>query len=158
MFYLILGTHHYKYIVDQEWRLDEDAPTVCHQQVWNNVVEVKRPVFEYTAANWIDSDGERKNTIKKKNQICLYMLLCFPVCSLCLCVFHVYFLDEDERKSSCSYSQRVPLSSDYVNEPIKLPPHLTEIVLNQTEVNHISRNIIIYLFTIEKFDLGVFDN
>lgn len=91
------GTHHYKYIVDQEWRLDEDAPTVQIDNVWNNVVEVKRPVFEYTPANFADSD------------------------------------DEDEGKGKAPYGQRAPLSNDYINDPPKMPPHLTDVLLNQVQ-------------------------
>jgi hypothetical protein len=59
------GTHHYKYIVDQEWRLDEDAPTVQIASVWNNVVEVKRPVFEYTPAGYADSDDDEDERKQK---------------------------------------------------------------------------------------------
>jgi hypothetical protein len=93
------GTHHYKYIVDQEWMLDEDANTIEVNGVVNNVVEVKRPVFEYVSV-YADSDDEG---------------------------------DQDDRKQKTDYGQRAPLSSDYVNEPPKLPPHLTEILLNQTQ-------------------------
>lgn len=60
------GTHHYKYIVDQEWRLDPDAPVVQVGGVWNNVIEVKRPVFEYTPASFADSDEEEVDERKQK--------------------------------------------------------------------------------------------
>ena len=80
-------------------RLDEDAPTVEISNVWNNVVEVKRPVFEYTPANFADSDED----------------------------------EVDDRKQKAAYSQRAPLSNDYVNDPPKLPPHMTEILLNQVQ-------------------------
>ena len=91
------GIHHYKYIVDGEWRLDEDAPTVVHNQVENNIIEVKRPVFEYTPASYADSD-------------------------------------DDDQHQHAPYSQRAPLSSDYVQEPQKMPPHLyqSQVVLNHT--------------------------
>jgi hypothetical protein len=99
------GTHHYKYIVDQEWMLDDDANTVEVNGVINNVVEVKRPVFEYTAASGFgDSDDEGDETNA-----------------------------DGEKKTKTSYGQRAPLTNDYVNEPPKLPPHLTEILLNQTQ-------------------------
>lgn len=52
------GTHTYKYIVDHEWRLDIDAPTISINNVVNNIVEVKRPVFEYPPANFADSEDE----------------------------------------------------------------------------------------------------
>lgn len=95
------GTHHYKYIVDSEWRLDEDAPTIQIASVWNNVVEVKRPVFEYTPSTFADSDDEEGG--------------------------------DDRKAKNAAYSQRAPLSNDYVNDPPKLPPHLTDILLNQTQ-------------------------
>lgn len=107
------GTHHYKYIVDQEWMLDEEANTVEVNGVINNVVEVKRPVFEYTQSGFDDSDeedvggggggggGPNSNS-------------------------------SDEKKRTL-YGQRAPGSADYVHEPPKLPPHLTEILLNQTK-------------------------
>jgi hypothetical protein len=33
--------------------------------VWNNVVEVKRPVFEYTPANFADSDDDEDERKQK---------------------------------------------------------------------------------------------
>jgi len=52
------GTHQYKFIVDEQWRLNEASPTVQHQGVTNNVVEVKRPVFEHLNSPFDDSDDE----------------------------------------------------------------------------------------------------
>jgi len=56
------GLHQYKYIVDESWRLDPDMPTVINQGVVNNVIDVKRPVFEDTRAEWgaalLESDDE----------------------------------------------------------------------------------------------------
>jgi hypothetical protein len=67
------GTHHYKYIVDSEWRLDEDAPTVQIAAVWNNVVEVKRPVFEYTPQQGeADSDDEEGGVGDERKQKTAY--------------------------------------------------------------------------------------
>lgn len=93
------GTHHYKYIVDQEWRLDEDAPTVQINNVWNNVIEVQRPVFEYSGGTWEDSDDEE---------------------------------DANGNKKISNYGQKFPAQNDYVQDPPKLPPHLTDILLNQS--------------------------
>jgi len=56
------GVHQYKYIVDEAWRLDPDQPTCINQGVVNNVIEVKRPVFEDNRAEWgnalVESDDE----------------------------------------------------------------------------------------------------
>lgn len=95
------GIHHYKYIVDGEWRLDEDAPTVIHNQVENNIIEVKRPVFEYTPASYADSDDD----------------------------------EAESQHTRAPYSQRAPLSSDYVQEPPRMPPHLSQ---SQVALNHTS--------------------
>ena len=61
------GTHLYKYVVDQEWKLDEDAPTVVLDGGdKNNVIEVKRPVFEYPPANYADSDDDDADERKQR--------------------------------------------------------------------------------------------
>lgn len=54
------GCHQYKFIVDEKWRLNPNAPTVVVQGVVNNVVEVKRPVFELSATDvpFDDSDDD----------------------------------------------------------------------------------------------------
>lgn len=79
-------------------QLDDDAPTVCHNGVWNNVVEVKRPVFEYIPASFADSDDE----------------------------------EIDERRQRALYGQRAPAAADYVADPPRQPPHLTQVLLNQS--------------------------
>jgi 5'-AMP-activated protein kinase regulatory beta subunit len=93
------GSHAYRYVVDQEWKVDEDAPTVTIAGETNNVIEVKRPVFEYPPANYADSDDD----------------------------------DADERKQRTAYAQVMPQVDDYVKEPIKLPPQLTTIILQQEQ-------------------------
>lgn len=52
------GSHQYKFIVDEEWQLNPDSPKVICNGVTNNVVEVKRPVFEHVASPFDDSDDE----------------------------------------------------------------------------------------------------
>jgi len=54
------GTHQYKFIVDEEWRLNPDSPTVEEQGVTNNIIEVKRAVFEDTSVPFLDSDDEEE--------------------------------------------------------------------------------------------------
>ena len=56
---ILPGTHTYKYIVDGEWRVDEDAAQyVTYDGTVNNVVEVKRPVFQFPTGDHADSDDE----------------------------------------------------------------------------------------------------
>jgi len=55
------GIHHYKYVVDDSWRLDPAAATVIAQGVVNNTIEVKPSVFEDTRAQEMalsDSDDD----------------------------------------------------------------------------------------------------
>lgn len=52
------GLHQYKFIVDDDWRINNDLPTVGSGQEKSNVVDVKRPVFEHTASPFDDSDEE----------------------------------------------------------------------------------------------------
>lgn len=52
------GTHQYKFIVDDEWRLNRDSPIVKCDDIENNYVEVKRPVFEHIASPFDNSDDE----------------------------------------------------------------------------------------------------
>lgn len=59
------GTHQYKFIVDGEWRLNPNAPTIVDHGVVNNVVTVKRPVFEMNLGRDVpfdDSDEEIDNS------------------------------------------------------------------------------------------------
>jgi len=60
------GVHHYKFIVDDDWRINPDLPTVGTGQDKNNVVEVKRPVFEHLASPFEDSDDEDVDENGKK--------------------------------------------------------------------------------------------
>lgn len=52
------GLHQYKFIVDDDWRINPDLPTVGSGQEKSNVVDVKRPVFEHIAPPFDDSDDE----------------------------------------------------------------------------------------------------
>jgi len=52
------GLHQYKFIVDDDWRVNNDLPTVGGGQEKSNVVDVKRPVFEHIASPFDDSDEE----------------------------------------------------------------------------------------------------
>jgi len=55
------GEHQYKYIVDDQWRLDPDVPTCVTQGIVNNTLDVKRPVFEDTRiedVGELESDDE----------------------------------------------------------------------------------------------------
>merc|ERR1712166_928795 len=52
------GTHQYKFIVDDEWRLNPDSPKVVCSGVTNNEVDVKRPVFEHISSPFDDSDDD----------------------------------------------------------------------------------------------------
>src|SRR5579883_3486721 len=85
-------------------RLDPDMPTTINQGVVNNVIDVKRPVFEDTRAEWgaalLESDDEL-----------------------------------DENKQKITYGTRVPTPDDYVKDPLKMPPHLTQILLNSPQVS-----------------------
>eukprot|EP00456_Euglypha_rotunda_P082688 TRINITY_DN8148_c0_g1_i6.p1 TRINITY_DN8148_c0_g1~~TRINITY_DN8148_c0_g1_i6.p1 ORF type:complete len:210 (+),score=29.83 TRINITY_DN8148_c0_g1_i6:118-747(+) len=54
------GIHQYKFIVDEEWRLNPDCPTVEDQGVTNNIIEVKRTYFEDVAMPFLDSDDEEE--------------------------------------------------------------------------------------------------
>jgi len=52
------GLHQYKFIVDDDWRINPDLPTVGSGQEKSNVVDVKRPVFEHITSPFDDSDEE----------------------------------------------------------------------------------------------------
>lgn len=56
------GIHQYKFIVDGEWRLNRNAPTVRDNMIENNVVTVQLPIFDQTYGEpYEDSDGEFEN-------------------------------------------------------------------------------------------------
>jgi 5'-AMP-activated protein kinase regulatory beta subunit len=60
------GTHQYKFIVDEEWRVNPDQPTTTNPQgVVNNIIDVKRPVFEDNLS-FADSDEEELDENKQK--------------------------------------------------------------------------------------------
>lgn len=60
------GVHQYKFIVDEEWRLNLDMPTVTENGVVNNTIEVLRPVFEDNRSFLVDSDEEELDEHKRK--------------------------------------------------------------------------------------------
>jgi 5'-AMP-activated protein kinase regulatory beta subunit len=98
------GVHQYKYIVDEAWRLDPDMPTCINQGVVNNVIEVKRPVFEDTRAEWGAALAESDDEL-------------------------------DENKQKITYGHRTPTQDDYVKDPLKIPPHLGQVLLNSPQVS-----------------------
>lgn len=53
------GVYYYKFIVDDQWRVDEDAPLVTVQGVVTNVAFVRPPIFAAPAAETHESDDER---------------------------------------------------------------------------------------------------
>jgi 5'-AMP-activated protein kinase regulatory beta subunit len=56
------GLHSYKYIVDDEWRINLDAPSATDAQgVINNTVVVQRTVFDDTPDDLSDSEEEDDN-------------------------------------------------------------------------------------------------
>jgi len=98
------GVHQYKYIVDENWRLDPEMPTTVNQGVVNNVMDVQRPVFEDTRAEWGSALLESEDEL-------------------------------DENKQKITYGTRAPVPDDYVKEPAKLPPHLTQILLGSPQIS-----------------------
>jgi 5'-AMP-activated protein kinase regulatory beta subunit len=60
------GTHQYRFIADEEWQLSPDSPKITTNGVTNNVVEVKRPVFEHAASPFDASDDEDVDELGNK--------------------------------------------------------------------------------------------
>jgi len=56
------GIHQYKFIVDEEWKLNPDSPTVEDQGVTNNIIEVRKPCFvvEDASTPLVDSDDDEE--------------------------------------------------------------------------------------------------
>jgi len=57
---ILPGLHQYKFIVDEAWELNPDNPTVEDSSVTNNIIEVKRSVFEDNSDTFQDSDDEEE--------------------------------------------------------------------------------------------------
>jgi 5'-AMP-activated protein kinase regulatory beta subunit len=57
---ILPGVHQYKFIVDDVWRLNPDSPTIEDSSVTNNIIEVKRAVFEENSDTFRDSDDEEE--------------------------------------------------------------------------------------------------
>lgn len=101
------GEHQYKFIVDDDWRLNPDCPTVVDRTsgdgvVVNNVVHVQRPVFEDSNVPFKDSDDED---------------------------------ERDDRKQKTVYGRLIRPAEDYLQNPPPLPPHLTQVLLNEPPPN-----------------------
>jgi hypothetical protein len=60
---ILPGIYQYKFIVDGEWQLNEDSPSILTQGVVNNIVEVKAAVFEDTRNVFVDSDSEEQQIL-----------------------------------------------------------------------------------------------
>jgi len=105
--------YYFKYIVDEKWRVNPDYQVETVNQVQENVVEVKRPVFEDHHTPFADSDEDPEDN-----------------------------WDDEEDESSASrsqqravYSTRVRGSEEYQQEPPKIPPHLNQIILHTAAPN-----------------------
>lgn len=122
------GLHHLKFIVDEEWMLSPDLPTIQSPTdgVIHNVIEVKRRVFE-EAPNFTDSDDDDDMTGSAGETEEEYRGLFESSSGL---TGDPGGLQRSEKRRRMSrgpqYGQVIPPEEDYDygKDPPRLPPHL----------------------------------
>jgi 5'-AMP-activated protein kinase regulatory beta subunit len=58
------GRHNYRYIVDQQWQVNDEEQTEDVQGIRCNIVDVKRSVFEDSRVTFENSDDDEENQQK----------------------------------------------------------------------------------------------